>query len=237
MERWPWATYGMVDVQSFNVFEIDEGATTSSEAEVVFDAYTGLGEIPTAPCSHTLPVPAPTGGFAATWAHANSITYDAADDTYVLNLRNEDALWKVSRTGELLWRLGGDDGDFAVDVPFDHGHFSQWWGTGFSILSNELHDTTSKVMVYEVDQGGRTATASFEYYEPSGARVAVLGDSQALPGGNVVVTWGGVGHIDEVDPAGTVVWSLAVGSNANAARVAYLSDLYDVSDGLAETAP
>ena len=45
------------------------------------------------------------------WAHANSIFYDASDDSIVLSFRHQDAVVKFSReSGELIWILGTHEG-------------------------------------------------------------------------------------------------------------------------------
>jgi arylsulfate sulfotransferase len=41
------------------------------------------------------------------WSHANAIIYDESDDSYIVSVRHQDVVIKVSReTGELLWMLG-----------------------------------------------------------------------------------------------------------------------------------
>ncbi len=44
------------------------------------------------------------------WSHANSVAYDPTDDSFVVSLRNQDAITKFDRTtGELIWILGPHD--------------------------------------------------------------------------------------------------------------------------------
>lgn len=41
------------------------------------------------------------------WSHSNAVVYDPSDDSYIVSVRHQDAVIKVSReTGELVWILG-----------------------------------------------------------------------------------------------------------------------------------
>ncbi len=43
------------------------------------------------------------------WSHTNAVFYDEKDDTFVLSARRQDAVYKVTRDGELVWILGNHD--------------------------------------------------------------------------------------------------------------------------------
>lgn len=43
------------------------------------------------------------------WSHTNAVFYDPEDDAFVLSARRQDAVYKVTRDGELLWILGTHD--------------------------------------------------------------------------------------------------------------------------------
>ena len=48
---------------------------------------------------------------ACDWTHGNGASYDAGDDSVVISLRYQDALFKVDRrSGEIKWILGEDSG-------------------------------------------------------------------------------------------------------------------------------
>lgn len=45
------------------------------------------------------------------WSHANAMIYDSASDAFILSLRHQDAVVKVSRVdGRLIWILGNHEG-------------------------------------------------------------------------------------------------------------------------------
>ena len=43
------------------------------------------------------------------WSHTNAVFYDEKDGTFVLSARRQDAVYKVTRDGELVWILGNHD--------------------------------------------------------------------------------------------------------------------------------
>ncbi|WP_299782618.1 aryl-sulfate sulfotransferase [uncultured Formosa sp.] len=58
------------------------------------------------------------------WLHANSLFKDKQGDYYV-SFRNISQIWKINgKTGKLIWKLGGTDGDFIMpeDAVFSGQH-------------------------------------------------------------------------------------------------------------------
>ncbi|MCA9488470.1 MAG: aryl-sulfate sulfotransferase [Myxococcales bacterium] len=212
------------------IMEIEEGALSSDDAVVRYDPTIHNAAAITPLCEHMLPE---GGELFYDWDHTNSLMYDAADDTFVTNMRNVDQLLKIDRmTGAVLWRLGGPDSDYTITAPgtwFDHGHFSQWGGDRFAMFSNELHHGASRAVVYEVDHVNHRVTPVVDLDEPNGAQIPVLGDVDELPNGNVLVSWGKSALLDELTPSGELVWRVTVGEDKNAPRLWYLGDLYDVA--------
>ena len=95
------------------------------------------------------------------WVHDNAIIYDPSDDTYIVSLRHQDAVIKVSRsTGELVWILGNHWGwgpEFEqylltpVGSPFAwqyHQHAPMITPEGTLLLFDNGND---KAMPFEVD--------------------------------------------------------------------------------------
>lgn len=229
-EPLPWTGYGTVPAQIGVLWEIPEGATNpDTQARMIYDPLVSYPETPDYACIHMTPIPQ-VG--AADWDHTNSLLYDDADDSYVVNMRNLDQMLKIDRaTGAIVWRMGGRLNQFTIDDPanwWDHGHFSQWGGTFFSMFSNELHHGASRVMVYDVDEAARSITTRFSVSERAGEQVPVLGDVDVLPNGNVLASWAGSGHIEEYRPDGTIAWAVEVSDEANPPRLWYMSDLYDL---------
>jgi len=140
---------------------------------------------------------------------ANQVFFDDAADAYWLSVRNVDAILKFDRSsGELLWQLGGDDGDFQLDSPFAGQH-------GFEVLGGELlvHDNSAKdtlqtrIARYDLDEQEMTAELLASYTYDDDYYTAALGDALALDNGNILAVWSAAAEIQELAPDGTVVRS------------------------------
>jgi hypothetical protein len=145
---------------------------------------------------------------SSTW-HTNSIHYYPSDNTYTLGDRNPNLYVKVSRTGTLIWQLGGsnpkDQTKFfsgAGTWSVNHGHHMLADGTFY--LFNNGQSGTSTVRGFKLNTSAMTATSSFTYMG-SGANSMVMGDVQALPNGNILVTASTSGQITEVTTGGQAV--------------------------------
>ncbi len=137
--------------------------------------------------------------------HPNSIHYHPEDDSYTLSDRYVHAYVKISRSGELLWQLGGHDPlgpSFHAVWAVNHGH--QVLDNGnFLLFSNGNAGETARVLEYELDESTWEAKRIWEY---DGDRTSpTLGDVQRLPGGNTLVTYSNSGVIQEIDDDGDVV--------------------------------
>jgi len=141
--------------------------------------------------------------------HTNSIHYYPSDNTYTLGDRNPNLYVKVSRTGTLLWQLGGSNpkdmskffsgtGTWSVN----HGHHLTADGTFY--LFNNGTSGASTVRGFKLNTSSMTATSSFTY---SGSTITsmVLGDVQSLPNGNILVTGSTSGQLTEVTTGSQVV--------------------------------
>jgi len=149
--------------------------------------------------------------------HTNSIHYHPEDDTYTVSdlgagfggSGSNDVYIKITRTGEVLWVLGGDGvGDFTGDGAewtAQHGHHllsgdrllffnnGSGGGGGGSSLAIEV----------QLDLSQMTATRIWTY--EGGLYNQVMGDVQRLENGNTLVVYSTRGTVHEVDPAGTLV--------------------------------
>ena len=145
---------------------------------------------------------------SSTW-HTNSIHYYPSDNTYTLGDRNPNLYVKVSRTGTLIWQLGGanpkDQTKFfsgAGTWSVNHGHHMLPDGTFY--LFNNGQSGTSTVRGFKLNTSSMTATSSFTYMG-SGVNSMVMGDVQGLPNGNVLVTASTSGNITEMTTGGQVI--------------------------------
>ena len=64
----------------------------------------------------------------------------------------------------------------------------------------------------------------WEYRHPEGLFVSHLGDARRLPGGNTLISWGPLGEITEITPAGEVVWALD--TDGTVSRATWVDALY-----------
>ena len=130
------------------------------------------------------------------YAHPNGITVDS-DTSFLISNRHMDEITKVDRrTGDIIWRLGGENNDFTfVDdsIHFSHQH-------SISILPNRnlllfdngnLHDPTfSSTVEYQLDEVNKTATLISRIRRVPDMFSDHSGCTQRLPNGNTLIGWG-----------------------------------------------
>jgi len=149
--------------------------------------------------------------YNSTTFHTNSIHYYPSDNTYTLGDRNPNLYVKVSRTGTLMWQLGGSNpkdasknfsgvGTWSVN----HGHHLTSDGIFYLFNNGQMTGGSSTVRGFKLNTSNMTATSSFTY-TGTGVNSMVLGDVQSLPNGNILVTASTSGQISEITTGGTVV--------------------------------
>ena len=156
-------------------------------------------------------------GEAADWAHANALAYDAADDSFVVSLRHQDALAKVDRDGAARWILGSHDGwnepwrDRLLEPEGElewtyHGHGVEVTPHGTILVFDNgnnralpfaermpAEDSYSRAVEYEVNAGAMRVRQRWAYGGTEEARFysSFLSDADWLPQtGNVLITDG-----------------------------------------------
>jgi len=129
--------------------------------------------------SHLIPY-WPLLGFdgCADWTHGNSVTVDPADGGLIVSLRHQDAVIKLTRSGELVWILGDSTGwktpwsDKLLQLdgqrPFAHQHDAGFAPDGTLLLFDngtvgELEDRQSFALGYRIDEVAMTATEVWRY--------------------------------------------------------------------------
>jgi hypothetical protein len=193
--------------------------------------------VPDAPCSL---VELPDGGSAKTIVadmamiytsssfHTNAVHYCPSDDSYTLGDRNPNLFAKVSRTGQLVWQLGGSSPKDASKLfsgvtnwQVNHGHHLRSDGT--FVFFNNGTAGASAALVYRLDAQTMTATYVTKF---SGVNSMVLGDAQALPNGNFLITGSTSGTIEEVTAAGSVVMKITAPSGQQFGYSEFRESLY-----------
>jgi len=152
-------------------------------------------------------------GSTVNWTHGNSLNLDA-DGNLVVSFRSLGEVTKIdTRTGVVLWRMGGLANQFTFqDTPmpaFSRQHGVRLIGPGQLVLLDNLGDPgRSRAERYDYDAAGRTARL-VESYGSSPPVIALLGGStQDLPGGHTLVAFGNGGRVEEYDASGSVAWRI-----------------------------
>ena len=152
-------------------------------------------------------------GSAINWTHGNSIDLDSAGNLLV-SFRNLNEVIRIdTRTGAVMWRLGGNRNQFTFEnvsgMAFFHQHGVRSTGSGRLVLLDNLGErSNSRTEAYEVDEVKRTARLTSSYASVLGLIGQIGGSTQSLAGGHTLVSFGNGGGVEEYDAAGTPVWKL-----------------------------
>ncbi|NOY25776.1 MAG: hypothetical protein GXP62_07865 [Oligoflexia bacterium] len=202
------------------IYEIDEGATDADTPTEIFNFFDDYPVDPYWMCQHASAYEYGLDSFD--WTHSNSLMYvDSQDDLYLMS-KNLDSLFRIDRsTGDIVWRIGDslrgaefdDVSDFTTPTEgswWSHGHMSQLWDGGMVVFDNGYHHdpTTSRVMAYSWDEDTKKLTVDWQYKDPQGRFIQLLGDGRWLDNGNYLTAWTSSGIVSEITPDGQVVWQV-----------------------------
>jgi hypothetical protein len=160
------------------------------------------------------------------YVHMNAIEVDL-DGNLLVSSRHMDEITKINRlTGEIIWRLGGRNDDFAWDdadrisyqhdirvlpngnyTVFDNGNFHQpGYSRALELQIDTLYWTVSKEWQY------RDSPDKFTWW---------MGNVQRLPSGNTLINWadGSLPKITEVRTDGSKALELNFENGAHCYRV------------------
>jgi hypothetical protein len=152
-------------------------------------------------------------GALVNWTHGNAIDLDG-DGNLLISFRSLNEITRIdTRTGNVLWRMGGLRNQFAFDAgevpPFARQHGVRATGTGRILLLDNLGDpTSSRAKRYEYDEVAHTARLVGSYGSEPPVVAQLGGTTQDLPGGRALVSFGNAGRVEEYDAAGRVAWSI-----------------------------
>ena len=148
------------------------------------------------------------------WSHANALFFDMREGAYYVSLRNFDSIVKIDATsGEQLWALGGETSSFvlpggSVDL-FDNQHQFDLVDGGIVVFDNgSPEDLDSRAVEYALDETTGVVQRVWEHHSDPPLFCAAMGDVDRLDNGNTLITWSAAGQVEEVTPAGEVVWRL-----------------------------
>ena len=143
--------------------------------------------------------------------HINSID-PLADGYLLISARRTSAVYKVDRkTGEVVWRLGGEKTDFDMGpgTRTDWQHDARYHPDGtITIFDNGgvSKDVQSRCIVVEIDEDAMSATLVGEYTHPDKILAETQGNMQVLPNGNVFVGWGSEPSFSEFSRDGKLLF-------------------------------
>jgi hypothetical protein len=155
--------------------------------------------------------PPPDLKAAFDYFHINSID-PIPGGCLLISARRTCAVYKVDRkTGEVVWRLGGEQSDFEMGygTRTDWQHDARRHPDGtITIFDNGgvQKDIQSRGIVVEVDEDDMIATLAGEYTHPDKILAATQGNLQVLPNGNVFVGWGSEPFYSEFGPDGKLLY-------------------------------
>ena len=154
--------------------------------------------------------------------HINSVDLDD-DGNLLISSRSMQTVYKIDRSGKILWRLGGKSNDFDIgpgaDFAWQHDARRQPDGT-LTIFDNGATPAVEKLsrgLILELDEQAMTATLLRQYTHPkilSGSQ----GSVQLLANGNVFVGWGEAPHVSEFDCSGRMLFDAMLGAKYQSYR-------------------
>jgi hypothetical protein len=150
-------------------------------------------------------------GPTVNWTHGNALDLDP-DGNLLVSFRSLSEITKIdTRTGAVLWRMGGRRNQFAFPdsrPPFLGQHGARAANGELVLLDNFGQAEGSRAERYVLDEAGRTARLTGTYVPTSATRAALGGTTQNLPGRHTLVAFGDGGVVQEYDGDGTVVWEI-----------------------------
>ncbi len=154
--------------------------------------------------------------------HINSVDLDA-DGGLLVSARSTHTVYKLTRDGAIVWRLGGRRSDFAMgpgsEFAWQHHARRRPNGT-ITIFDNGATpavERRSRALVLELDERRMSAALRHQYAHP-GVLAGSQGSVQLLPNGNVFVGWGEVPRVSEFTADGRLVFDALLGARYESYR-------------------
>ena len=165
------------------------------------------------------------------WTHANALDYDEVEDCFYLSLRNLNSIHKISRSGETLWRFGGEDSDFTLSDGsselFDRQHQFEVTDDSIVIFSNNGPSLAySEVLEYSLSDTSDTTELLWSYRHDPDLYTLAFGAAERISEGNTLVTWTTAGLAEVVNEEGHPVWSLQSDFGGGLSYMHWTPDLY-----------
>ena len=168
------------------------------------------------------------------WTHANAIVWLQADNSVLLSLRHQNWVVKIDRSDGTIEWIFGEDGHFELtnlDPEFQQDwfysqHAPELHSDGTLFLYDNGNDRplddlpeNSRAVAYMLDESGAELQAEQVWQYQTEHYTPILGDTDRLPNGNVLVCAGGQpgglpAQLVEVtsETVPTLVWELSMGT-------------------------
>jgi hypothetical protein len=156
--------------------------------------------------------------------HINSVDRDlGSDGTLLISGRSTHTVYKIDRSGAIVWRLGGKHSDFGMGsgstFAWQHDARRQPDGT-LTIFDNGATpavERLSRGLILDVDEQAMTTTLLSQYTHPK-VLAGSQGSVQLLPNGNVFVGWGEVPRVSEFHRSGRLLFDAILGDQYESYR-------------------
>src|SRR2546429_653743 len=156
-------------------------------------------------------VPASRTGPSVNWMHGNSLDLDT-DGNLIVSFRSLSEITKIdTRTGAVLWRMGGLKNQFVFQdagaPAFSFQHGARLTAPAHLLLLDNLGDpTASRAERYVYDAELHTAQLVASYGPSPGVTAQLGGSTQDLPGGRTLVSFGPAGPAGGDGASGRDAW-------------------------------
>jgi hypothetical protein len=191
--------------------------------------------------------PLPTSASTAwDWFHINAVKL-TSDGNLLIDARNTWTAYKVSsRTGQILWQLGGKASSFKLQAAagqtldnagkiFAWQHDTEQVGRStYTVFDNESAGVANtgvgstsefdfaRAVTIRLNDRARTATLVASDNQPEGQVATSQGNAQRLRDGGEFVGWGILPYISQFDAAGTLVFNAEFPTGVNTYRAYFL---------------
>jgi hypothetical protein len=162
------------------------------------------------------PVPLRDGRKAYDIVHINAVD-PYGPDSFLVSLRHTDAVYAIDKpSGNVLWKLGGRNmpssltilNDSVPDFGGQHDVRALPDGTISMYDNGTARGRAPRALRFRVDAAQRTATLLQSLSDPEALDSFCCGSARKLPGGNWVISWGGLELVTETTKTGKRVFAL-----------------------------
>jgi hypothetical protein len=154
--------------------------------------------------------------------HINSVDLDG-DGNLLVSGRSTHTVYKLDRSGRILWRLGGKHSNFRMtsgsNFAWQH-HARRQPDGAMTIFDNGATPAVEKLsrgLILDVDEQTMTATLLRQYTHPK-ILAGSQGSVQPLANGNVFVGWGEAPHVSEFHRSGRMLFDAVLGAQYQSYR-------------------